>query len=682
MPVAEWQITAGPGIGEQATVPISLADLDRPARLTLLATVTLPEAWRGRPLSFCIPTLRARAALRVLGEQMPSSLPADGWLRRMGPQLWHIPALYVQAPQLVLELTVEADSRLEGRIVTMPRLSLDPAGDRAYRSVRSFSALVLPLAPILLVLMAFVHALIWSLDRRQAAYGWFAAQGLAAALYAGLAAGALFDVLGSATPAVAGAALSSSAVGAVYFMHRQFGLGRVPRYIVVTWVMVLVCAALLAHDAFLAERWFNPIFVTQGLACVFHLLWLHGGRVVRGAPNARGAAAILLLAGWGMIALASVPEAALLLLGHEMIGGFRIFPVSTAAFAAMQTIALSIEHARSLRAAQLLNDELRRKIADRSRALLVALGQSSGSAPLPSSTHETGDVIEDRYRVELTLGRGGMGTVYQVERLADGRRLALKRLARGSDPTRLARFAREAQIAASVEHPNLVAIVDVDVSRDGGLFLVMELVAGGSLRDADAHFGERRWSLRILAQVAEGLSELHRHGMVHRDLKPGNILLEEPDSASRVVAKIADFGVSTLLDPDLELGDTHTDTAQSHAQSAPRRVSGNAAPLTHTGALVGTPLYMAPEQAVAAKLATAASDIYSFGLVAHEMLSGTRHPRLQAALTFGALTPALPRALAELLDRCLSVEAPRRPSAAALVTALVTSGRPDGAGSR
>src|SRR5207249_2801228 len=118
----------------------------------------------------------------------------------------------------------------------------------------------------------------------------------------------------------------------------------------------------------------------------------------------------------------------------------------------------------------------KRQLADRAGQLASAIVRLSGS-PMHL---EAGMVIEDRYRVLRELGKGGMGAVYEVERISDGKRLALKVLTGVADRDALARFAREAQIAAQLNHPSIVSIVDVDVAKSGMLFLVMELVAGSS----------------------------------------------------------------------------------------------------------------------------------------------------------------------------------------------------------
>src|SRR5262249_2303300 len=145
------------------------------------------------------------------------------------------------------------------------------------------------------------------------------------------------------------------------------------------------------------------------------------------------------------------------------------------------------------RANALLSDELRRQIADRSQRLADALARF-GAVPTRAIAFAAGDEVHGRYRIVRPLGAGGMGAVYEVERLVDSRRLAFKILTSASTGSALARLAREAQVAAQVSHPNLVAIVDVDVSDSGSLYIVMELVDGAPLQTLSARYGEAAWA--------------------------------------------------------------------------------------------------------------------------------------------------------------------------------------------
>ena len=227
----------------------------------------------------------------------------------------------------------------------------------------------------------------------------------------------------------------------------------------------------------------------------------------------------------------------------------------------------------------------------------------------------TGPVIETNtrigsYRVIRSLGRGGMAGVYEVED-ARRRRFALKApivdVNAGGDVTR--RFAREANALRMLDHPNLVAAVDVFVEA-GFLFLVMEMVEGRTLgqalggdpvasaRSAQPALAPRQ-ALVTARQILEGAGHAHAHGVVHRDLKPENILLLDMGGWERV--KIIDFGIVKLVG----------DAAAAFGTSA----------LTTTGLVVGTPAYMAPEQAMGRAI-DARTDLYAIGVILFEMLTG------------------------------------------------------------
>jgi eukaryotic-like serine/threonine-protein kinase len=204
-----------------------------------------------------------------------------------------------------------------------------------------------------------------------------------------------------------------------------------------------------------------------------------------------------------------------------------------------------------------------------------------------------------RYRVVGVLGRGGMGGVIEVEDDA-GKRYALKAPVQdvpGAAVTR--RFAREANAMRMLDHPNLVAAVDV-FSEAGRLFLVMEKVDGASLADA-LDFGplHPRRALVIVRQILAGVGHAHAQGLVHRDLKPDNILLVDMGGWESV--KIIDFGIVKLA----------SDVAAAFGAGA----------LTSTGFVVGTPRYMAPEQAMGRAI-DARADIYAVGVILYETLAG------------------------------------------------------------
>ncbi|HRI71578.1 MAG TPA: protein kinase, partial [Polyangium sp.] len=349
---------------------------------------------------------------------------------------------------------------------------------------------------------------------------------------------------------------------------------------------------------------------------------------------------------------------------------------------------------------QVLNDELRRKIEERTMTLLSALLDDRTQAPPPRL--KRGSRIGDRYVVERKLGEGAMGVVYDVERTADGKHLAVKLLSTTKDKAALARFIREANLLARLDHPNLVSIFDVDVTADGHLYLVMEYFAGKTLekfKDRDA-----RWSLLALRQMAEGLAAVHASGIVHRDLKPSNVLVAVNDEGDPEL-KLADFGISTLavdpeaalsalVEPQREQMGSIDDEARTVVFDKPPKNSkaagdkanrsepgGRQMNVTHTGAIVGTPSYMAPELGGREKAVRPSSDMFSLGIIAYELLVGERPfavPPLYIVASGHPLerpeglreVAGLSKTLVALFERCLSQDPTVRPTAPEVVDAL------------
>lgn len=314
-----------------------------------------------------------------------------------------------------------------------------------------------------------------------------------------------------------------------------------------------------------------------------------------------------------------------------------------------------------------LNAEVRHQVAERSRSLGETLAQAN--VALPATSLEPGQSFDARYRVLRRLGVGGMGAVYEVERLTDGRRFALKAVTGNVVGAQAARFAREAEIGARVKHPNLIEIVDVGLSPAGAPYLVMELVSGGTLADRQARFGEIGWATPILQQIAAGLSALHAAGVVHRDLKPANVLLSGDDA--QPAAHISDFGISGLW----AVADS-----VDHLGERPRPAPGpRGHSLTLTGAMLGTPLYMPPEAVRGGKAMGPAADVFAFGVVACEVLTGRLPFAAPVVLEVMAgrpmpaaapLPPEVPPAQADLILRCVREDPEGRPSIAEVVQAL------------
>lgn len=333
---------------------------------------------------------------------------------------------------------------------------------------------------------------------------------------------------------------------------------------------------------------------------------------------------------------------------------------------------------------QVLNDELRRKIEERTTTLLMAL--LADDAKPPPALRKQGTMICDRYRIEHKLGEGAMGVVYDVERVSDGKHLAIKLLTEVKDKPSVARFIREANILSRLDHPNLVSIFDVDVTPDGQLFIVMELFAGQTL---EKHRRESvPWSLCALAQIVDGLAAVHVRGVVHRDLKPSNVLVSLTPNGQPLV-KLADFGVSTLsgldetMDAPLGLRATPSDDDEKTvALGKPKPVAGNSNfDVTKSGALVGTPSYMAPELGRRGKVVRPSSDIFSVGIIAYELLTKERPFHMPPVFLVASgiklecppglrAVPGLSVELVSLFERCLSLNPDTRPTASEMAEKL------------
>jgi hypothetical protein len=237
--------------------------------------------------------------------------------------------------------------------------------------------------------------------------------------------------------------------------------------------------------------------------------------------------------------------------------------------------------------------------------------------------------------LQAEIGRGGMGRVFRARHLKLDRSVAVKFLPPelAADPAFEARFSREARALARLAHPHVVGVHDFGITDAGESYLVMELVAGGTL--AERLPLPAREAVRVALQICDGLAYAHQHGLVHRDVKPENILF---DGDGR--AKIADFGIARLTEPDDE---------------------GAAAPLTRPSLVMGTPAYMAPEARAGAP-PDPRMDVFAMGVLIHQMIT--------ARLPDGSLA-GLPAPLAAVVRQAIAPDARDRwPGAAALGVAL------------
>jgi tRNA A-37 threonylcarbamoyl transferase component Bud32 len=238
--------------------------------------------------------------------------------------------------------------------------------------------------------------------------------------------------------------------------------------------------------------------------------------------------------------------------------------------------------------------------------------EDHGTAICPSEGAElrpgpTPRIIDNKYRVEQVLGRGGMGSVYRARDVRLDRQVAVKvvRPELLDDHEARRRFRREAQLVARLQHPGIVSIFDFGTLDSGGAYLVMELVRGEDLRRVLQREGrlDLARATRILGAVCDAIEAAHQEGVLHRDLKPENILLP----GGGIEAKVLDFGVAKLVQgPTPHLEDTHPELHST---------------LTMAGTIMGTPAYMAPEQLRAAP-PEPRTDVFALGVIAYEMLTG------------------------------------------------------------
>ena len=278
-----------------------------------------------------------------------------------------------------------------------------------------------------------------------------------------------------------------------------------------------------------------------------------------------------------------------------------------------------------------------------------------GLATEPTTPELTGDI--GHYQILSRLGEGGMGVVYRGRDKTLGRLVALKVLAAElvADPEHRRRLVLEARMASALNHPNIVTVHEI-ASHDGNDFIVMEYLAGKTLDQLIAQRGiPLKESLSYAIQIADALAAAHEAGIVHRDLKPGNVMVSD-----KGLVKVLDFGLAKLsmkpssLSPDLS------------TMPAARSVLK-----TREGMMVGTVSYMSPEQAEG-KALDARSDIFSFGLVLYEMVTGQRAFKGDSNLAIltailreepkpaSEIVKGMPPELERIINRCLRKERERR----------------------
>lgn len=269
-----------------------------------------------------------------------------------------------------------------------------------------------------------------------------------------------------------------------------------------------------------------------------------------------------------------------------------------------------------------------------------------------SAEKNIGRLLSGKYRLLRVLGEGGMGAVYEAEHTLIGRRFAVKVMHSlfTSIPDSVERFLREARAAGSIGHPNIIEVQDVGEEEDGTVYIVMELLTGETLEDVLNREGTVRpeQAIAIILQVLSALHAAHKKGILHRDLKPDNIFLAI-DARGREEVKLFDFGVAKF-----------------------QNLADDSLGLTKTGTVLGTPYYLAPEQAKGGKNIDEGIDIWSVGVVLYEMLTGQLPFEgdnynevlgkilLEEHEPIRSIVPEVPQALAAIAEKALAKDPKER----------------------
>ena len=292
-----------------------------------------------------------------------------------------------------------------------------------------------------------------------------------------------------------------------------------------------------------------------------------------------------------------------------------------------------------------------------------------GSVLTEANDWAEGTLIRGKYRILGMLGHGGMATVYKALHVGFDEVCALKVInpELASDLSFVKRFGQEAALTRKLQHPNAVRMEDIDQADDGRPFMVLEFIEGESLKDViqrQAPLPLPR-ACRIAKQVAAALDAAHRLGMIHRDIKPGNILLtRQAAGAGEELAKVLDFGIAKIKEAHLSAG---------------------GATLTRTGTSIGTPAYMSPEQAMGktGEGLDGRADLYSLGVVMYEMLTGELpiQAESEVQMLIGQIStapqpirvrrPELPEGIGAAVMRCLEKDPARRPASGEALVAQI-----------
>jgi hypothetical protein len=660
--IADWNLSTvgAPGArGSPIHAPQRFDDLlpRSPTTYWLDADVALPPSLRGRPLTLTWADTKALATLSVDGQTLVPVflLPFDRVRPSRAELVFRLPETVTGGATIHLRLCVRHVGPWTARIGRPPRLAPGMYGEHQLHLVSSVNYAIIVATAAVLALLALASGLAFVIDRRRVAAGWYALMNLGILISGLTGLGVAQLVVPSDVRRTPLIAVPLVCISGIAFTRAQFRL-EPARRVYLALAALGVLGLVLGWPTFGNLRWYFLVLLLQlKVVAVFQTPTMV--RLVR-KPESRGQAL------GNLAAMAVLAGGVLLEIPPHLID---VFPLACIVCTSAQGLMLLRMHAVSQRAlnatlesrasmleernqeANRLNEELRFQADDRSERLAAALDRLQQlSGPPPTIGPTIGAVLGGRYKILGTLGEERTGALYEVERIGDGRRFALKMLAHDHDRSEVAQIA----------HPNVVDIVEVDVDASGWRYLVMELVRGGPLSANRARFGDLSFAREVVRQVARGLAALHDAGIVHGNLRPGNLLLESRADGTFCV-KIVDFGLRrvasrTVLKPAAD-GVLGTDGF------IPFVLGDTGEEIDDDDELV----YSAPELSAGADEAGPACDLWSLGVVAHQ-LGCRRLPCLDRTPDLEALTGSLRR----VVEWCLELDPRRRPSAAQVVAAL------------
>jgi len=627
--VPEWTLcpsATGCAEGHAVFAPTTFDERVRRDEVYLLRSrVVLPEHMRAQRLTLAVPYFLAAADLAVDGEVLERS---DGRrherYRSSGALTWNIPERHTRGETLTMELRVSHNWQQSAWLLTVPRLVLATNGDTWTAFSRNFNDWSGSIGLGALLTISFCSLVLFWFERTLRVYASLAVQTAATASYPVFVLGWGQHFAGRYDLLVMSLLLLLASTAAIFTTHFGTGLRRPSWW----WCApALICSPLLIafYDGFSLSYLEGPLIVAfVGGTTTYQLVVL--GRLYRQRPGDRTVQMHIL--SWAVFLPFFPTEAALWLELGDFAHGLRLGSLGVIGYSLVHFVGISrmlILHrqtsdrlaadlASKVASIEHLNAELRRQIAERSRELSAALSRVRGAQP--SRVPTSGDVVDDRYRIENEIGSGAMGTVFRVTRLSDGAVLAMKVLINVGHPHNMARFARESQLISELNHPNVVSVFDISVAEDGLFYMVMEYVPGVSLKKCSDRFGDVGWGLSVLRGLASGLRAIHARGVIHRDIKPDNVVVRSADDGTAEV-KITDFGISTAMDQlthgaGKALSGRVRRVTEKVAGPMPR--SGEIAPATPAGGAAANPT--APVDTAPADTATDAGPTAGPSLVA------------------------------------------------------------------